>query len=365
MFSQFSLKTYSFRYTLSVGLAVLISVLVNHYYTYSNEFWIILSAFLVSQTTRGTPLRQGLNVFLSILIALFLTSFLLMHIHEMLIIYFVAVIFIAIGMILFLRGSLLAPAFYPLFCFLLVILFSALEPIRTTFFLHDRILDAIIGVAIGLLSTRLILFVRFDKEFRQGLVPLLDALIPYSKALMHSFLHPDANQKELFEKKMQVEQNLQSQGGQYPEWVYELGFNPGLRSGFRFFLITIERIVELFFSMNYLISRHAESLTSPQPDVKALADAITTAMKKNQELLLILANYLARNVIEKTHSDFTSDIVELENALRRIVPNKLELLDISPDNITLTAFVRDIKDMRGLLLQLVMALPAADAVMRS
>ena len=56
--------------------------------------------------------------------------------------------------------------------------------------------------------------------------------------------------------------------------------------------------------------------------------------------------------------DYTSDIVELEKRLNNIVPANMELLDISADNLYLTAIVRDIKDLRGILLQLINSLPS-------
>lgn len=60
------LNSFTFRHCSCVVFATLLALLITHYFSYSGEYWLVLSAFLVSQTTRGTPLRQGLIYFLLI-----------------------------------------------------------------------------------------------------------------------------------------------------------------------------------------------------------------------------------------------------------------------------------------------------------
>lgn len=297
------LQTYPIRHALSIGLAVVVAVFVNHYFSYSKEGWMILTAFLLNQTTRGTPLKQGS-------------------------VYFVIIILIA----------LMWPNYDP-------------DLVR------DRMLDIFIGAVIGVIFGQLLFPVRLYAEFSLGVLPVLEALMDYSKMFTHHFLQ-HSNNRLLVEKKWEIEAALSTRRGMYPEWVYEIGFNPGLRSGYRYFLINLENVTEIFFSMSYFSSLGL--------DASLLADLsqyLTQVMQKNEELLQVLMNYFDENKLKRLlpDSDFTSDISELEEALNQLLPGSLDLLETSSDYLILTGLVRDLKDLRGLLLQLVMSLPAAES----
>jgi hypothetical protein len=174
----------------------------------------------------------------------------------------------------------------------------------------------------------------------------LKALIDYSHALIDC-LCDEMNRDKLNQMRIQTEYALQSQEGVYPEWVFEVGFNPGLRGGFRFFLVNLDRIIEIYYSLDALARSGFDA--GIMQDMSA---CLKKSLEKNIELMTILC--------EMTNdSDYTSDIVDLEKVLRQNIPDNLELLDISTEYVKLTALVRDIKDIREILLQLVLALPAA------
>lgn len=350
-----SLTTHHMRQALSAGLTVAVASLVSIYFVYSYDYWIILSCFFVIQTTRGTPLKQSFNTLLVIIMALLFSS-LLIYIHEFaLVAGILTVIFVFVSYLLYSSRPVSFTVFYSGIVFLFVTLLGTLEPIQPPYFVHTRIADAVIGGVIGILCMALT-YVQPAKAFKQDLIPLLKLLSAYPQALTNNFLE-HKNEKECIETKLAIERVLQCDNSTYPEWAYEVGFNPSLRSGFRFFLITIERIIELCFSMNYLASLKINLFTHPNQHTKILAEGIFHAMHKNQELIAILLHYFVHNKLRQFASDFTSDISTLENALRQVVPHRIELLDIESDYMTVTAFVRDIKDMRRLLLELIMALP--------
>jgi hypothetical protein len=191
---------------------------------------------------------------------------------------------------------------------------------------------------LGFISTyfsKVIFSVNLPAAFRAGIIPLLKVLVASSHNL----------------NAISVANLLQALQDQYPEWVYSRGFNRGLRASWRFFLIRLERIVELFLSMAYLATRQIDPIL-----LQDLNGRITDSMQKNQELLEILLSYFEKDESKTTHSNYTDDIKELEQALQRLLPPNLELLDISPDYVTLTALVRNLKDLRTLLLQLVKSL---------
>jgi len=344
------------RHALSAGIAILIAVIFNAFVSFSDGGWMILSAFLVNQTTRGTPLRQGLIIFTTLIIAIFVASILIMTIkHTAIIEIILTITFILSGYFVFIYRPLSSKSFLFIMLFAWILLIATLFPASTLLLMRDRMVDVMIGAMIGIACSQWILPVRSESEFRQGMVPILKALIDYSHVLTHFFLQTESiTKREVEEKKLAIENILQTSQDSYPEWVYEVGFNPGLRAGFRFFLVHIERIIELFFSLDYFVAE--------QMDVnflQELAAVFTTAMQKNAELLHVLLDYFANNQLTESQSDLTSDMTALEATVRRIVPQNLELIEISPDYVALTAITRNVKDIREILLQLVIALPAA------
>ncbi len=403
------LTSYSFKHALCIGLTVLLAVIVSHYVAFSQSYWIFLVAFLVSQTTRGTPFRQGMIFFILILFAMFFSSALVMNIKQrMLIDVVVVTIFILFSTISFINRPQSVKTFFLLMFFPIVLLISTFSLQQTPQLISQYVIDAAIGAAIGILMGQCVFPIKLGKEFSEGLRPVLRALFDYAQAWIDGF-QGKMNINLIADKKIQIEKAsfetsfetaqkarlLRTNGascrpekrtvrpeearflrrlkgrlegrlfrangfkhllgayqGTYPEWVYEVGFNPGLRSGYRFFLINLERIIEVFFSMDYLLSQHINIVL-----LENMSDHLALAMQKNQELLGILIEYFENKKIKNTQSDFTSDVAELEKALHRIVPDNLELLDTSPNYILLTALVRDFRDLRGLLLQLVMSLP--------
>ena len=279
-------------HAVSVGAAVLTAVIVNHYAGFDRGGWMVLTTFLCCQTTRGTPLRQGLIIGLAIVLTVIV--------------------------------------------------------IKNQTSISDYLLSIGAGAAIGVVFNQLFFSIRLDKYFFQGVAPLLASLTQYSAILTQSLIG-EASIDLLAEKKLQIEKSMLFKYSRYPNWVYETGFNPGLRAGWRYFLIHLEQVTEIYFSLDLLAHRRM--------DVKQLSEFISMSMQKNEELLDMLARYVENQQNVKVASDFTSDMTALEDALRRIVPNQIELLDISPDYMALTALVRTLRDLRGILLQLVMTLP--------
>ncbi len=248
--------------------------------------------------------------------------------------------------------------------FFLILLLALIIPADTFAILQLRVVMVFIGGIIGLCCVRFIFPFRLEQEFRHGIIPILQVLTSYAESLVSYFQQLENNSPEQIEKnrahllsqQAAVEIALLRNGGLYPEWVYEVGFNPGLRSGLRFFLIRLEQMIETFFSMQYWLSNSIDHKL-----ILEMRASMMTTLENNQLLLNQLIQFFLQAVsakeAEKTIPDFTSDMTELENTLRRIVPASLELLDIADEYVALTALVHAMKDMRKFLLQLMGTLP--------
>lgn len=173
------------------------------------------------------------------------------------------------------------------------------------------------------------------EQFTQGLVPLLQVLL-----------------KDNVDTTALMKALLASRSG-YPDWVYRVGYNPALRAGFRFFLIQLEHACDLFFSIHYY-----EQYRLSQDALKSIAMPVEQVKQQNKELLRTLLNRFQQREVSPDSGNYIDDMNVLSAAIKEIIPSDISLLDISPDSVSLSAYLQDFIDLRRVLLQLVAALPA-------
>jgi hypothetical protein len=306
--------------TVAAPLSILIAITISFFVPTEQAIWLVLTTFFVSQTSPGTPLRQALNYFLIIASALVIAG--------LINIILITIIITICAYITFIYRPLSNKAFFHLMLFPVVLLIAGVSQ-PTTPQITEQMMGVLYGAIIGLLFNYLFSALKLKTLFFQGVIPILNAL------------RDDVSE-------YQIEKTLVSPQSIYPEWVFETGFNPGLRSSWRFVLIHIERMIELYFSLRYLIANHANHAK--------LLD-MSFALEKNAELLTILIHYFEDKKIQFSESDYMSDLDALESELQKTIPQHVDAIDFSPDDVAITAIVRAIRDMRTLLLQLVMGLP--------
>lgn len=343
------LKMFSFRHAVGVAAAVFLAMLIDFHCFAGDASWIVIATFLVSQTTRGTPLRQNIIFILITISMVIIATSLAVYLTPL---FVISILFLLYGAIAF--TVLRHPYVSPLFLYILMLMLSAMCVqaffMPTNFMvMRTQLFHIVIGSLVGILSGQLILPVQFIKEFFYSASTRLKIVNKYLTTLNNHLVRHSTQNVEIYLPSLMPPDVLQQ--NIYPEWAYEVGFNPGLRAGFRFFLLNIEYINEILFSIHFILSRELYNLLTA--DNVAL---ITVTLQNNLALLSTLIQYFKTNALQMIESDFTSDIKALEEQLQRILPN-LELLDLEPQNIAIAMLARDVKDLRKILLQLVMALP--------
>lgn len=339
---QWNSLSYPLRHALSVGVSLTIAGIIEFNFGFSHEGWIVLSTFLLAQASKGTSLKQMFQYFILIIFALLLTFVLVMMLPYT---WNVALLLIAY---IFIAGAL--AKHYTLYLFFVTLIIAIIFS-GTNMALEEKMLDVVIGTIIAMSASLLFFPINLIAEFRQGLILPLETLKNYIATINLVFLQ-DASRVSLDHVRESM-LNVLSQNNCYPRWVYDLGFNRALRPSFRFFLLHLERLVELYFTMDYLTSQKIDTEL-----LKNLAPAFMDSTKKNLVLINILIDYFASNRLDNRDEDFSTDMEALEAQVRAQVPVSLELLDISPVYVTLVSYTRALKDSREELLQLVMSLPA-------
>jgi hypothetical protein len=343
--------SYATRHALSVGLAVLTAIFVNHYFSYTQSGWVMITALLVSQTTRGTPIRQGISFFLVIMVAALFASILQLYAPVIVMQGILCVTFVICGYELAYRRQSGKP-FYFVAIFMLMTIISLFSPVSAPELIRYQMADVMMGAIIGVSFALFVFPVRLNKEFYQALLPVLTALMDYMRTFETVFAKEGENNRLLVEKRLALESVMQNSHIMYPEWVYEAGFNPALRASYRFFLVHLERLTDLMIAIDGLVTSGLD-----RAFLSALSASLVEVMQKNLTLLAILQTYFQLQTLLDLEADFINDVSALENQLRQLIPQKIELLDVSQDYIDITALVRDVRDTRELLLKLASALP--------
>lgn len=197
------------------------------------------------------------------------------------------------------------------------------------------VLIVVMGCALWVIINPILFAPSLYQQLTQGVLPLLQVLLQDkqdSKILMQSLIEKISG---------------------YPEWVFKIGFNPGLRAGYRFFLIQLEHVSELYFSMDYYVNYRL-----PNELLIAIQGPLATVQKSNKKLLLTIVNQFQNKPPLDENENYIDDMTVLTDAVKRIIPSDLSLLDVSPDSVSLAAFMQDMTDLRRVLLQLVAALPS-------
>lgn len=318
----------AFRNSIKISFAVLLAFLANVYFSFSHECWLVFTAFCVTYESLNQPIRHALITMVIVLAGIFFAS----------ILQFYSIALVFIGLLLFISSAVFilkhawpmnVRAGIVLFAIVIAIAVWGL-PDATT--LRDRISDGCIGGLIGLASSLLIFPFNPNIAFRQGIIPVLKKIHEYSRDLATI-------------KKINLENALIF--SPYPEWVYETGFNPGLRAGFRFFLVHLEQTIDLYFALRN------HDITNQQ-----LPDEFARVFDNNSQLIAMLIDYFAMNQVVRTDLDFTSDLIAMENVAKDLMPSNIEILDLAPEYLQISAVVHTVKDIRKQLLQLLMSLPA-------
>lgn len=179
--------------------------------------------------------------------------------------------------------------------------------------------------------------------FKEGVIAVMQAERDYFRVLGEVLSHKSATSR-LDDAAWALRAVLASPRGLYPEWVFDFGFNYGLRAGFRFFLIQIDRLNDLIFSSHALFLHKIEN-----DDWEGIAETLIRVATGHEALLSVMIEFF-----ETEHwQDANMDVVSDASALRAIVVES----GVPPRRVAV--WVREWLDMRECLLQLLMALPGA------
>lgn len=333
------------------ALAIFVAVVISFYFALSEKFWLPLAAMLVMQTGVGLALRQGMERFFTIALGVALGTVLVVVIKQPVLIAVLTAILFTLFCYFAVKESLHYFVLSMPFLFALILLITMLLPISHPTILYERLYDVTIGAVVGLVTNLVVFPVRADAEFRNNVAPVLDAYRLYLISIMDLLYKKNGAFEKALASKNRVEQTLQAQSAFFPVWVYQSGLSIALRQGHRHFLVMVERVGQILFSMHHVARYSFDPVL-----LKDLQAPLEGFVSQSEKILQALATVLSLNKLTEGVSDLTEELAQLEQRFKAVVPLSLELLDMSKEYVYLAAFIHDLKDLRLTQIKLAQAL---------
>ena len=223
---------------------------------------------------------------------------------------------------------------------LLVAILSPYDPSSVT---YNRVHDIIMGTFVGTVIGLLIFPDRVEVIFRKNTLSLLKLFSDFFAMLMTKFL---CMQEFCSAEESNLMQAIFQSPRIMPSWVYHSGFNPGLKKSYRYFLSVMTQLCETLLSLHSLSNViNKQALTIFEPEIKQYT-------KVTQQLFDLIISRLRDEalIVDFSSQDFVIDINELEKKLQEHLPTGLEFLSASKEAVWLTAWARDLRELRTKLL---------------
>lgn len=287
--AKFTFTSNRIRHIIRVSLALLIALLVSHYFSATPEGWIMASTFFVMLTQRGSALYQGLLHFLILMIMVAIVT----------------------------------------------LIFSNMDV------LYSRASEISIGAMIGIAANLLIFPDRVDREFRETLIPILESFALYFSSIVSLLLRENMERAEI--AKIRLEEELEH----LPLWIYSSGFDITLQKGHRYFFMKISQISEILFTLH-----HAARNEYDPELLNQIQKPLKRSQIKIEKFIMALTTVLDLKKLTENVQDFYAEITEIENDFKHLTPLRLELIDNDKKYVYFAMFIYTLKEFHDALLRL-------------
>lgn len=302
-------------------------------FSYSQQGWMAITLLAMTQFTVGTWVRQTLIRTITIIASLFLVvaSHTLFPSHAGLVLFSMTLLACIVSMMLLeIKFS------DECMVFALCLLFANLMQVHANF--QDPLMDVLLVASLMLVISMLVTLFSIKQAFIQLMLYHIDHLIN-----MIDRVHDHALSRKRF--MFVFNDNLQQDTG----WIFALGLSPGLRAGFRYYTLQIERAIELLYG----IQKIAHEIKQDEE----MTQCFDLLMSNNKTLLSLLRAFFKTGSLFSDTEDWLQDIVLFEKLIEQTLPAHAATLHFHARDLTMIELLRYCKDLRQVFLQLLMALP--------
>lgn len=315
------------------AFGVFIAIIVSYFYAFSEKYWMVLAAIIVMQTVVSIPVRQGIQQLLIFLLIVVVGTYVNQSVSPMQCL-ILGIVIICLATVFEIRAWYFS-----------ILFFVALMSVpKGPEILQARVNDIGIGGAIGILTHLFIFPVRTDVEFRNSVMPFLTLYPRYLSSISDYILKKSGAEQQALLEKIRLEKMLQTQA---PDWVYQAGLSLTLQPGHRHFLIMIERMSEILFSLHH-IARH----NFPAEIVQAFEKPLSQFVSEANAILMAMSAVFCMNKLDQAVSDLGEEWASIERTIRDLIPPTFEITDHEPNYFLLITLLENLKDLRQTLINL-------------
>jgi hypothetical protein len=182
-------------------------------------------------------------------------------------------------------------------------------------------------------------------EINKKIIPMLEAYKNYFLSIIDLLLRREmsdcAVQRKIAEIAFQA----------LPNWYYPTRVKIPFEVGRRFFLVKIDQLGEILFSMHHLAHYSFDSFLLEQ-----ISEPLLIFSNKVKQFIDAIITVLNLKDLSEQVGDMAQSIARLEQQFRTVVPYTTELLDVSKDAVYFAEFIFELKELRFILLKLAEAL---------
>lgn len=333
------------------AFAVFVSILASYYYTIEESYWVVISTFLVMQTTIGVALRQSVQRYIALVLSVSIGTVILLWMKEVFIVGMIAAIGFSVSCYLSEKSSPRDGIVTIPLCVGISFFIVMLSPIIPhSDIVHMRLYNVTLGAGIGIIINLVVFPIHVDKEFRNNLIPIFHSYENYLSEIIN-LLFREEHAKFENAKKYSMKKLLRTQAKFFPDWVYEFGLSIRFQPGHRHFLIMVERVGQILFSMHHIATHSFDSEL-----LQIFKEPIVNYTENAKNIIHAIVSVLyLKNPVEQL-SDLSDEVDALEKTFQQVIPVSLELLDMSKDYILLASLITDMKDFRITLIKLAQSL---------
>lgn len=232
------------RHAIRLSVAIFVAAIVAQFSPIEKGLWIPMTTLIVMGTTIGGTLRKGFHRFLGTLFGLVVGSLLAYAITSHIAQYLVLIL--SLFAAYYLRAFVMVN--YTIFVIpvtiTVVFVHSLYANIHPLLLLEERLLSTLVGLAIGLAATLLLLPARVSDEILVGRKKISEAMADYLDAIAQ--LPFEGGETRALETKRALEKSLLTHRLLFPDARYE----QIKRSSYRPLLRQMERSIQLLFGFH-------------------------------------------------------------------------------------------------------------------
>jgi hypothetical protein len=227
------------------------------------------------------------------------------------------------------------------FLILLCVATLATFILSKTFVWYHMAFDMAVGAMIGILVNLTIFPAKITQEFRGQMITLLNSYEVFFEGIIALLIYKKTGAAD--KGKILLEINLKD----LPTWVFDVGFDLKLQTGYQYFFIKTAHISEILFTLHHL----AKELML-EDFIEDFQEPLALCQVKINKFIVALNTVLNLQTLTEPVMDFDEEIQLLEKIFKHNLAASLDELELNKKYLFFKEFIYTLKEFHDSLLKL-------------